>query len=165
MDLIKLAFKPVTPKFKVEEFHATPKKDKDWKRFEGNLRSKGFVALLKADPRTDPKLSHYATALHEYKVSKKVEGKVPSRTEFGTSHKIKRLPDGRLGCDCGDWQYKHSHKGSDCDHIKKFKGIEKAAAIHPLAKGLQRGVKLYDFANRSANQWNRGSEAKERKKH
>ena len=96
-------------------------KDQDWKLFEKNLKNKSFRQAVVLHPESDTKLKRYTKSLGEFMGSKKVLGVVPSRTS-NKLHKIKELPGGRLGCDCKDWQYKHSHKKTDCDHIQEFKG-------------------------------------------
>lgn len=95
--------------------------NKDWKLFEKNLGNKGFRQAVLLHPESDNKLKRYTKTLGELKTSKSIVGVVPSRTS-NKLHKIKELPGGRLGCDCKNWQYDHSHKKTDCAHIQELKG-------------------------------------------
>lgn len=101
---------------KVEQHHANP----NWSQFEKNLKGKKFREAASAHPKSDSKLQAYIKNFGGYLSSKKVLGQVPSRTS-AKKHTIKELEGGRLGCSCKDWQYKHSHQGTDCAHIASFK--------------------------------------------
>ena len=117
-ELVKIAaLSPAQAKELVDAHH----ENKDWNVFEKNLRTKSFRQAVQLHPESDAKLKRYTKALGEYKNAKSVVGVVPSRSS-NKLHKIKELPGGRFGCDCKDWQYVHSHKKSDCDHIQEFKG-------------------------------------------
>jgi hypothetical protein len=102
---------------RVDMHHQT----RDWNLFEKNLKAKAFRQAVVSHPESDAKLKRYTKNFGEYTSSKKVLGVVPSRTS-NKLYKIKELSNGRLACGCGDWQYLHSHKKTDCDHIKEFKG-------------------------------------------
>ena len=106
--------KALTNAEKAQMHHASP--DKDWVGFEENLASKGFQKAISGHPVSDDKLKQYVKNYGGYLTSKKVVASVPSRTG-DHSYEIRKLPGGRLGCGCKDWQYKHSWKGTDCDHI------------------------------------------------
>ena len=107
---------------------------KNWNGFERDLKSKNFqtAMLLHEKTKEDPKLKKYVKNFGGYLTSKDVVGKVPSRTK-NKQYTIKRLPSGRLACGCKDWQYVHSHKGTNCDHIQLFKSMEKQSAPIPMA--------------------------------
>lgn len=90
----------------------------DWSGFEKNLQRPGFRKAVKTHPYADEKLQRYVDNFGGYVGSQKVIGKVSSRTEPDKSYEIRKLPGGRLGCGCKDWQFKHSHRGTDCDHIE-----------------------------------------------
>jgi hypothetical protein len=117
-------------KMKVDEHF----KDPHWPSFEKNLKSKRFQAEASGDKRADAKLQRYIKNYGGYVTSTDVVGVVPSRSG-SKMYKIKRLKDGRLGCGCKDWQYVHSHKGTDCDHIEELKqGMEKDSAYSPTLR-------------------------------
>lgn len=118
---------------KVRDHLAAPQKD--WGQFEKNMKSPRFTAEVRHSPEADEKLKAYASTNNAYLRSKKTVLQIPSRTS-GKMYSIRELPDGRLGCSCRDWQYKHSWKGSDCAHVKAAKaGLEKSAFVSTLARG------------------------------
>lgn len=115
---------------------------KDWPGFEKDLHNRFFQqAMLKHD-LTDPKLKKYVKNYGGSLRSKSIIAFAPSRTEKGREYKIKVLPTGRLSCECGDWQYHHSVRKSDCDHIKAVRhfykaGLVKAASVYAtMVKGM-----------------------------
>jgi hypothetical protein len=126
-ELTKLAFSGVTPQDEVEGFHISERKD--WSRFDKNLRRKDFRAAAVDSSLSDKKLKRYVKNYGGYLTSKEVVAGVPSRTSKKT-YALKELPTGRLACNCKDWQYRHSVRGTDCDHIKLFKksGLHKTAS-------------------------------------
>jgi len=137
----KVAFVASTPKMKnvvkADEHHFMD--NKDWKGFEKNLKAKGFQNAIKEHPMSDKKLKRYVKNFGGYLNSKKVVGSVPSRTT-GKVYKVKELPNGRLACGCKDWQYNHSHKSTDCEHIRELKqGLEKKSS-NSLLSSAARGV-------------------------
>lgn len=101
------------------EHHRAP--TKDWALFEKNLRTAKFQKAVLAHPESVDKLREYVKNVGGYLRAKNTVGKVLSRSNPGSVHRIKELPSGRLGCGCKDWQYSHSVKGSDCAHVKAFK--------------------------------------------
>lgn len=123
------------PEVRAERFLRGEKKD--WSKFEKGLKTRAFreaVALQTDDPKLQKYVAHYGA----YVASKDVVAQVPSRSGKG-KHTVKRLPDGRLGCGCKDWQYKHSHQGTDCDHVKALKvtGLSKvSSALMTVARGM-----------------------------
>jgi hypothetical protein len=117
-ELVKLA---ALSQAQANELVSAHHANRDWDAFEKNLRTKAFRQAVVLHPESDAKLKRYTKALGEFKTSKSVVGVVPSRTS-NKLHKIKELPGGRLGCSCGDWQYLHSHRKTDCDHIQELKG-------------------------------------------
>jgi hypothetical protein len=111
---------------------------KDWKAFEKNIKSPRFAAEVRRSSDTDQKLKDYVTANNEYRRSKDLVMKVPSR-EAGQAYSIKKLPNGRLGCGCKDWQYKCSWKGTDCRHITAAKaGMTKSSSAFAQGMGAMR---------------------------
>lgn len=117
-ELVKLA---ALSQSQARELVDTHHENQDWGAFEKNLRIKSFRQAVLLHPESDAKLKRYTKALGEYKTSNNVVGVVPSRTS-NKLHKIKELSNGRLGCSCRDWQYMHSHRKTDCDHIQEFRG-------------------------------------------
>jgi hypothetical protein len=116
--LMKLAFKITKPETKAEIHFMSEKPD--WKAFEKNLRNGKFrEAVLKAE-QSDPVLKRYVKNFGGYKASKDEVARITSK-DSGKTYVVKDLHTGRLGCNCGDWQYKHSAHGGDCKHIKSVK--------------------------------------------
>ena len=134
----KIASKTMDALLKVELFHDDPAKN--WNEFERDLKKKNFQTAMLLHPKTkeDPKLKKYVKSYGGYLTSKDTVAGVPSRTSNKT-YRLKKLPSGRLACGCKDWQYVHSHKGTDCDHIKDFKrsGLAKQSSIPlPVFRGM-----------------------------
>jgi len=127
-ELTKLAFVAKTPQMKAkvkaeEHFEAGTK---DWKTFEKNLKGKNFQNVVVKDARADDKLKRYTQAMGDYLTSKKVFAKVPSQAT-GKQYTVKEMSNGRLGCNCKDWQFKHSHAGGDCKHIDEVAALRKTS--------------------------------------
>lgn len=114
----------------------------DWKSFERNLRSDAFrKAVLKAE-QSDPKLKKYVRTFGAYQGSKDTVAVVTS-VSSGKKYKVKDLHNGRLGCNCKDWQFIHSIKGGDCKHIKSLKESKmKFAMVGTAARGLAQSYRL-----------------------
>lgn len=132
------AASPLLPLFKAEAFHSDEKKN--WSRFEKDLRSKTFQQAMLQHEKTqeDPKLRKYVRNVGAYNTSKTVVALAESRSGK-PDYKVKRLTSGRLACGCKDWQYKHSWKGTDCDHIRAVKraGLHKtSSAMLPFYRGM-----------------------------
>lgn len=126
---------------------------KDWSMFENLLNSKGFQKEVVKHELSDDKLKKYVQNYGAYLTAKKVVGKVPSTTS-SKSYDIKQLPDGRLGCGCKDWQYRHSWAGTNCKHISL---MTKTSSVASLGKAF-RAVQLY---NRHKDDYEEGKAAKE----
>ena len=146
--------KAVTNKEKAERHHSSG--GKDWQDFERNLPSKGFQKEILKHQLTDEKLREYTKNYGGYVSSRKVVAKVPSRTS-DRSYEIRKLPGGRLGCGCKDWQYSHSWKGTDCAHIAsiaKEKKSEVMKLIPPAyiaaqaLKDKEEGDEVEDYVKR-----------------
>ena len=123
-EIIKLAAKSIHMQ-KADEHHKSM--DKDWKSFEDNMNTKGFNNAISKHPESDAKLKRYVKNVGGYIFSKDIVGVAPSRTS-NKKYEIKQLASGRWGCGCGDWRYKHSVNGTDCDHISALKAIYKMKA-------------------------------------
>lgn len=126
---------------------------KDWGEFEKNLRSIGFQKAVLEHGMTDDKLKKYVKNYGGYLKAKEVVGTEPSRTS-AKNYKIKQLPSGRLACGCGDWQYKHSVKGTDCDHIKAFKAGKKKQS------SVAMGISGYRQLGKIQDEYKKGQQAK-----
>lgn len=137
----------------VERHHRSDAKD--WKAFEKGLQSIGFQRAVIAHPDSDSKLKKYVKNVGGYFKSKNVVATVPSRTS-SKLYKIKELPSGRLACGCGNWQYVHSVRDSDCDHIVGLKTKSSSAA-----EAFLHGVHGARTLHRASDQWKRGKESKE----
>lgn len=118
--LEKLSFK-LTQKgkqeVKAERHFETP--DPDWNSFVKNLKSKHFQDAVKSHPQADEKLQAYVKNYGGYLRSKDHVATLTS-ADTGRKYRIKQVGT-RLGCNCGDWQYKKSVQGGDCKHIKSLK--------------------------------------------
>lgn len=124
-ELVKLAAKE--HKVKAEAFHTA--EVKDWPGFEKDLTSKPFQRAMLGHDLTDPKLKKYVKNVGGMLTSKTIIAVAPSRTEKAKEYKIKVLPTGRLACECKDWQYHHSVRKTDCDHIKAVRHFYKAGLV------------------------------------
>lgn len=116
--LVKLAFKITKPETKAEIHFMSAKPD--WAAFEKNLKSKLFQKAVVSAPEADAVLRRYVKNYGGYVQSKDVVAKLKSG-DSGKTYTIKDLHNGRFGCNCGDWQYKHAPHGGNCKHIKKLK--------------------------------------------
>jgi hypothetical protein len=115
----------------------------DWQSFEKNLRSGAFrEAVLRAE-QSDPKLKKYVKTFGAYQGSKDVVAELKSQ-DSGTTYKVKDLHNGRLGCNCRDWQYIHSIKGGDCKHIKSLKksGMLKTSMVRAAIRAAGQVMRL-----------------------
>ena len=144
-ELVKIARAKGSVEKRVKE-HLDAEK-KDWPKFESSMRSPRFVAELKKHPESDEKLKAYAEANNDYIRSKKVVLIVPGTG--GKTYQIKKLPSGRLGCSCGDWQYKHSWNDTDCKHVKIAKAADLAKVAAPALSILGRGMGLANITNKA----------------
>lgn len=119
----KLAFKAKTPlmKAKVKAEKHFDSEDPNWKEFEKNLRLVNFQKVIAEHPEADEKLKRYIDNYGSYLLSKRVASRVDS-PDSGRTYTIKELPSGRLGCNCGNWQYRRSVDGGDCKHIEAMVG-------------------------------------------
>ena len=131
--------------------------DKDWKTFEKSLRGKQFQEAILKHPDADKKLQGYVKNFGAFLRAKDVVAQMPSRSSSG-SYKIKKLPWGRLACGCKDWQYVHSIRGTDCDHIKAVK-MMKMKAASPL--GAAAGVLMARNIQKGKTESTKGNVMKE----
>lgn len=131
-ELEKLAIAPQTkwtPELRASrELDQIQSGNPNWKAFEKDMRrSSSFRSAVVKSDKADEKLRRYTEAMGEYLSSKKVLARVPSRTSR-REYAVKVLPSGRLGCGCKDWQYKHSHQGTDCAHIREVSELQKTGS-------------------------------------
>lgn len=158
-ELLKIAFVATSPKLrKVEEADKHfARADKDWGRFEKNLRSKTFQEAVRNHPGADEKLQRYTKSYGGYLTSKERVAKVHSESS-GKKYQLKMVGR-RIACGCGDWQYKRSHGGGDCKHIKAYKakkrlaGKVKQSFLNDLAHA---GSLLSYSQQRAKKSWQRG---------
>lgn len=156
-ELVKIARAPSMKDRADAHFEAA---EKDWTGFEKNLQRPGFRKAVKSHPFADDKLQRYVDNFGGYVGSRKVVGKVPSRTEPGKSYEIRKLPNGRLGCGCKDWQFKHSHKGSDCDHIEMARKTMLKTA-NAVMSGAFRGMGVMNNIQRLKKTQEEGKHARD----
>lgn len=114
-------------KEKAEAFHAA--EVKNWPGFEKDLESKPFQRAMLGHELTDSKLKKYVKNYGGQLISKSIIAVAPSRTTEGKEYKVKVLPSGRIACECKDWQFHHSVRRTDCDHIKAVKTFYKAGLV------------------------------------
>lgn len=124
-ELLKIA--AMKPAARASEFHKSTVKD--WQGFEKNLKSKPFQQAMLKHQETDPKLQKYVKNFGGLIKSKEVIAIAPSRTTKEQQYKVKVLPTGRLACECKDWQYHHSVRKTDCDHIKAVRTIYRGGLV------------------------------------
>lgn len=123
----------MTPFFFKYAFRQTPKSkarslaqkhfdapDPNWHQFEKNLKLKTFQQVVAGHPQADEKLKTYVDNYGGYLLSKKTTARVTG--DSGKTYTVKELPGGRLGCNCGNWQYRRSVDGGDCKHITSIVG-------------------------------------------
>lgn len=130
---------------KLDEHFSTPGTAK-WKAFKSALRSSGFVAAVKQDLRSDPKLKRFSDNVGRHMQARKVPVfEVPS-SSGPREYRVKYHHDvGRFSCNCGDWTYKRSvqTRGSekDCKHVRMIKSQLGALGKRPedLTKTATRG--------------------------
>lgn len=129
------------PKFqrKADLFHDAELKN--WPQFERDLKTKGFQKAMLSHGLSDDKLKSYVQNYGAFLTARKVVGKVKS---FSSSkmHTIKKLPGGRLGCSCRDWQFKHSHQGTDCKHIRSLAQGTKVASMRSIDRDVLKSFRL-----------------------
>ena len=125
-ELDKIAGRQYDPQVEKARQRATyfmsPKaRDTRWGYLMNHISSRPFVDQLLKSRRPDAKLKQYVESMHGLTLGM-VVGKVDSSSGKGAAYEIKQLPDGRLGCTCGDWQYRGSvTPGYECKHIRDFK--------------------------------------------
>lgn len=99
-----------------------------WDQFLKNIRSQAYVDRLGKHPGADSELLQHAQAMHDLSRGNTV-GKVYSARLPGKSYEIKGLPDGSLGCTCGDWRFRGSlSPGYACKHIRAHRAGQKRAS-------------------------------------
>jgi len=140
----------LTPAQKADAHHSAD--EKDWHSFEKNLNAMGFQKAVMGHPDSDAKLKKYVKNFGGYLKSRDVVAVMPSRTS-SKIYKVKELASGRLACGCKDWQYYHSVRNSDCDHINdaRASGMIKRAGVLWGARVLGKAKK----------EWDEGVEAKQ----
>jgi hypothetical protein len=152
--------KKPSPKKRADGFHTA--EVKNWPGFEEDLKSLPFQRAMLKHEATDPKLAKYVKNFGGQLKSKSVIAFSPSRTDKDREYKIKVLPTGRLACECKDWQYHHSVRKSDCDHIKAVRAIYKAGLVKtgaPALKLFAQGMKLHRKVDIAKDYKERGQRA------
>lgn len=93
---------------------------RSWADFEDHLHRPEFRKEVFKNT-DDKKLKKYTKNVGGVRESKDLHAYVQSSSDKRKDYQIKKLPGGRLGCTCKDWQYIHSVKNTDCKHIKRYK--------------------------------------------
>lgn len=89
-----------------------------WDRFPSHTRDQKFVDALVRNPLADDKLKLHAQSMHDLAHGKPVS-RIHSSVTPGKTYEVRKMPDGQLGCQCGDWRYKGSvTPGYECKHIR-----------------------------------------------
>lgn len=150
-----------TWKAKAESFHDAVVKD--WPGFEKDLVNKPFQRAILGHGASDPKLKKYVKNFGGQLTSKTIVAVTPSRTEKDKEYKVKLLSNGRMACECKDWQYHHSVRKTDCDHIKAVKQHYKAGLVKmgSVWATIGEGVKLkrrLDIASKAKEKGKRTQE-------
>jgi hypothetical protein len=111
------------------DYHFSPKASSDkWRKLVNNSHDPKFVSGLAKHPDADSKLILHAQSMGDLSRGKPV-GKIKSSTTPGRTYEIRKLSEGRLGCQCGDWRYKGSvNPGYECKHIKAHRAGQERAA-------------------------------------
>jgi hypothetical protein len=132
LELTKIAFR-ATPKSRAKTMAQKhfESADPNWNTFEKNLKLKSFQQVVAGHPQADEKLKKYVDNFGGYLLSKKTTARVAG--DSGKTYVVKELPGGRLGCSCGNWQYRRSVDGGDCKHITSIVGN----GMKKLSTGVQ----------------------------
>lgn len=105
---------------------------RSWKDFDDQLHRRPFRAEV-YNNTDDRKLRKYTKNVGGVRESKDLHAYVQSSTHPKEEYEVKRLPGGRFGCTCKDWQYEHSTKKTDCKHVKRYKqylqGLVKESSV------------------------------------
>lgn len=125
-ELVKLS---ATAQEKAEAHFASAQPD--WNSFTKNLRSQPFRDAVMRMAQSDEKLRKYVKNFGAYVSGKDVIAELKSK-DSGRTYRIKDLHNGRMGCNCRDWQFTHSVKGGDCKHIKSLKASNLVKKASPF---------------------------------
>jgi hypothetical protein len=145
----KIALQTGTHEERIKQHFSSP--EPDWDDLERGIRSRKYQKLLLSNPKSDPKLKAYVENFGGYLRSPDVAGRVRS-PDSGHTYIIKKLKSGRLACGCGDWQYKHSHQGTDCKHLKLFKaGKVKSSGVRvgPLGTAYLKNTRRFKLGRQT----------------
>jgi hypothetical protein len=113
---------------RVDYFFSPKVGPEKWDYMPRYAREQKFVDAISASPLADDKLKVHVQAMHDLSRAKPV-GRIGSSKEPGKTYEIRELPDGSLGCLCGDWRYVGTvTPGYECKHIQAYKAGESRAA-------------------------------------
>jgi hypothetical protein len=104
------------------DYFFSPNAGKDkWTKLVTQAHDSKFVEALVKNPMADEKLKLHVQSLHGLSRGKPV-AKIRSATSPGKTYEIRQMPNGSLGCQCGDWKFKGSiNPGYECRHIREYK--------------------------------------------
>lgn len=128
---------------KVSAHLQAEKQDKKWLSFNRSLKNPVFQQSAAAHPDADAKLKKYVENYGALVQSKEIVGRVKSTTTPSKTYTLKKLPGGRVGCTCKDWQFIHSINGTDCKHIKRMQLLTKTSTVQAFTAGLGFSHKLH----------------------
>jgi hypothetical protein len=113
---------------KVDHFFSPRAGDDRWNRLPNQTRSQKFVDALGRNPLADDTLKVHVQSLHDLSHGRPV-AKIRSTSEMGKTYEVRKMADGSLGCQCGDWRYKGSvTPGYECKHISAYRSGKSRAA-------------------------------------
>jgi hypothetical protein len=113
---------------KVDHFFSPKAGVNKWDKLVRESKNQKFVDILSKSPLADDRLKQHTQSMHDLANGAPV-GRVRSDTLPGKSYEIRKMTDGTLGCQCGDWRYKGSvTPGYECKHVKAhLAGMSKVA--------------------------------------
>lgn len=113
---------------RVDYFFSPKVGPEKWDYMPRYARDQKFVDAIASSPLADDRLRMHVQSMHDLSHGKTV-GKIGSSEEPGKTYEIRQMPDGSLGCLCGDWRYRGSvTPGYECKHIQAYNAGKQRAA-------------------------------------
>lgn len=153
-----LKFAGASVQEKLDQHFDTIGNGKKWATFRQNLRSKGFAAAAKDDPRADEKLKKYVEMVHLHKTGKGPT--VSVKGDSGKRYAVKYHPERKMySCSCPDWTIVKSQSNGECKHIRQVKSqssmVKKASfALREIAGLGRAGLQAYRAEGHNEQAWN-----------
>lgn len=115
-------------KRKVDYFFSPKTGNERWNKLPNQVRDQKFVDAIVQNPLADDKLRMHVQSMHDLAHGRPV-AKIYSASTPGKTYEVRKMPDGALGCQCGDWRYKGSvAPGYECKHIKAHREGKRRAS-------------------------------------